>query len=142
MSTSFVTPWTVACQAPLSTGSSGTNTGAGCYFLLQGIFLTQGSNSSLLHWQADSLKLSHQGSPMSSTISSEIRWQQITTKTSDFTWRNITVKSVKRYTTIGDFLNSKMLCGNLKSNELSLFTEPLLSQWRVEFPYVSSSTCC
>jgi len=44
------------------------HTGVGCHFLLQGIFLTQGSNSSLLHcepsppWQADSLPLSHQGS--------------------------------------------------------------------------------
>ena len=27
----------------------------GCHLLLQGIFLTQGSNSHLLHWQADSL---------------------------------------------------------------------------------------
>ena len=34
----------------------------GCHFLLQGIFLTQGLNSSLLgllHWQEDSLPLSH-----------------------------------------------------------------------------------
>ena len=34
----------------------------GCHFLLQGIFLTQGSNLcllSLLHWQKDSLPLSH-----------------------------------------------------------------------------------
>ena len=29
------------------------NTGVGCHFLLQGIFLTQGSNICLLHWQAD-----------------------------------------------------------------------------------------
>ena len=28
------------------------NTGVGCYFLLQGIFPTQGSNLCLLHWQA------------------------------------------------------------------------------------------
>ena len=35
----------------------------GHHFLLQGIFLTQGSNLHLLHWQADSLPLSHQGSP-------------------------------------------------------------------------------
>ena len=38
----------------------------GCHFLLQGIFLTQGSNSpllSFLHWQVDSLPLSHLGSP-------------------------------------------------------------------------------
>ena len=31
--------------------------------LLQGIFLTQGSNLSLLHAQVDSLPLSHLGSP-------------------------------------------------------------------------------
>ena len=36
---------------------------SGLLFLLQGIFLTQGSNPSLFHWQANSLPLSHQGSP-------------------------------------------------------------------------------
>ena len=41
----------------------GKNTGVGCHFLLQGIFLTQGSNQRLLHWQVDSLPLSHLGSP-------------------------------------------------------------------------------
>ena len=35
------------------------DTGVGCHFLLQGIFLTQGSNLCLLHWQADSLPLCH-----------------------------------------------------------------------------------
>ena len=35
--------------------SPGKDTGVGCDFLLQGIFLTQGSNPSLLHWLADSL---------------------------------------------------------------------------------------
>ena len=40
----FVTPRTVAYQAPLSMGLSGKNTGVGCRFLLQGIFPTQGSN--------------------------------------------------------------------------------------------------
>ena len=39
------------------------STQVGCHLLLQGIFLTQGSNPHLLHWQADSLLLSHQGSP-------------------------------------------------------------------------------
>ena len=55
----FVTSWTVTCQAPLS-----VNTIVGCRFLLQGIFLTQGSNSHLLcllHWQADSLPGRHLG---------------------------------------------------------------------------------
>ena len=41
----------------------GKNTGVGCHFLLQGLFRTQESNSSLLHWQGDFLPLSHQGSP-------------------------------------------------------------------------------
>ena len=36
----------------------------GCHSLLQGIFLTQGSNLSPLFWQADFLHLSHQGSPL------------------------------------------------------------------------------
>ena len=36
----------------------GKNTGMGCHFLLQGIFLTQGLNLCLLHWQVDSLPLS------------------------------------------------------------------------------------
>ena len=39
-----VTLWTVACQAPLSVDSPGKNTEMGCRALLQGIFLTQGSN--------------------------------------------------------------------------------------------------
>ena len=43
---------------------SGSNTGVGCHFLLQGIFLTQGSNLHLLPWQVDSFLLSHQGSPI------------------------------------------------------------------------------
>ena len=43
----FVTLWTVPCQASLSWSSPGKNTGVGCQALLQGIFLTQGSNTSL-----------------------------------------------------------------------------------------------
>ena len=51
----FVTPWTIARQAPLPLDFPGKNTIVGCHFLLQGIFLTQGSNRCLLHWQSDSL---------------------------------------------------------------------------------------
>ena len=40
----------------------GRNTGADCHFFLQGTFPTQGSNLHVLHWQVDSLPLSHQGS--------------------------------------------------------------------------------
>ena len=41
----------------------GKTMGVGCHFLFQGIFLTQGSNPHLPHWQADSFPLSHLGSP-------------------------------------------------------------------------------
>ena len=50
-------------------GSPGKNTGMSCHFLLQGVFLTQGSNPcllSLLHW-ADSLPLSNLGRNMYTT---------------------------------------------------------------------------
>ena len=56
----FVTPQSVAWQAPLS-----MNTGVVCHFLLRGIFSMQGSNPHLLClllWQADSLPLHHLGS--------------------------------------------------------------------------------
>ena len=39
------------------------NTGVDCYALLQGIFLTQGSNPGLLHCRRILYHLSHQGSP-------------------------------------------------------------------------------
>ena len=42
------------------------NTGVGCHALLQGIFLTQGSNLyllQLLHWQVGSLPLEPPGKP-------------------------------------------------------------------------------
>ena len=42
--------------------SPGKNTRVACHSLLQGIFPTQDSNPCLLHWQADSLPLSHLGS--------------------------------------------------------------------------------
>ena len=41
----------------------GKNMGVGCHSFLQGIFLIHGVNLCLLHWQADSLPLSHQVSP-------------------------------------------------------------------------------
>ena len=46
-----MTLWTLSCQAPLSVDFLGKNTGVGFNFLLQGIFLAQGSSSRLLHWQ-------------------------------------------------------------------------------------------
>ena len=93
----FAIPWTVACQPPLFLGFprqeywsgklcpplgdfpkprteprspallSGKNTGVGSHALLQGIFLTQGSNPGLLHYH-----LSNQGNPIK--IKPHKRW--------------------------------------------------------------------
>ena len=41
----------------------GKNTGAGCHALLQGIFLTQGSNPGIPHYRQILYCLSHLGSP-------------------------------------------------------------------------------
>ena len=100
----FVTPWTVACQAPLSMGilqarilewvamtfprgssqprdqtqvsrivgdslsseppGKPMNTGVGSLSVLQGIFLTKGSNQGLLHCRQIVYQLSYQGSPI------------------------------------------------------------------------------
>ena len=43
--------------------SPGKNSGVGCHFLFPGIFLTQGLNPHLLHWQAESLPLVLPGRP-------------------------------------------------------------------------------
>ena len=58
-------------QAPLSMGSPGKNTRVGCHTLLQGIFLTPGSNPHLLrllHWQPSSLLLVPPGKPKKQCI--------------------------------------------------------------------------
>ena len=56
----FLTPWTVASFLCLWNPPS-RNTGVGCHFFLQGIFLTQGSNPCFLHCRQILYQLSHQG---------------------------------------------------------------------------------
>ena len=58
----FETSWIVAHQASLW-DFPGKSTGVHCHFLLHEIFLLQGLNPYLLHWQLDCLPLSHHGSP-------------------------------------------------------------------------------
>ena len=55
------TSWTAAHQAP-PWDFPGQSTGAGCHFLLQGIFPSQGSNPGLPHYRQTLYCLSHQGS--------------------------------------------------------------------------------
>ena len=47
----FATPWTAACQAPLSMHGffQARIIGVGCHFLLQGMFPTQGWNLHFIH---------------------------------------------------------------------------------------------
>ena len=63
----FAILWMVACQAPLSTGFPRQEYWSGSPFPPPEIFLIQGLNPHLLHllhWQMDSLPLSHWGSPL------------------------------------------------------------------------------
>ena len=60
----FVTPMDCSPTKLLCPWDSpGKNTRVGCHALLQGIFPTEVLNLCLLHWQADSLPLTHLGSP-------------------------------------------------------------------------------
>ena len=63
MSDSFVTTWTVACQAPLFIEFLRQEYWSRLPFLSPGNFPTQRLNPCLLNWQMCSLPLSHQGSP-------------------------------------------------------------------------------
>jgi len=57
---SFATPWTAAHQAPLSMGFPRQEYWSGLPFPSPRDLPDPGSNPSLMHWQADSLPLSHQ----------------------------------------------------------------------------------
>ena len=60
----FAIPWTVKPTRLLHPRNfPGRSTGVGCLFLLQGIFLTQGSNPGVQHCRQMPYLLSHQGSP-------------------------------------------------------------------------------
>ena len=59
----FMTPWTLALQAPLSMEFSRQQYWIGQPFFSTGIFMTQGSNPGLLHCRQILYHLSHQGSP-------------------------------------------------------------------------------
>ena len=74
----FETLWTVDRQSPLSMGFSRQEYWIGLPFPPSGIFLTQGSNTSLLcllHWQAGSLPLCRLGSPLSSTVEFKLAFE-------------------------------------------------------------------
>ena len=61
VSNSFATPWTVACQAPLSIGFSRQESWSGLPLPSPGDLPHQGANLCCLHQQVGSLPLSQQG---------------------------------------------------------------------------------
>ena len=63
VSDSFVAPWTVAHQAPLSMGFSRQEYWSGLPFLPPEDLPDPGVKLTSPYWQADSLPLSHPGSP-------------------------------------------------------------------------------
>ena len=69
----------------------GKNTGVGCWFLLQGIFPTQGSNLHLLHWQADSLPLVPPGKPI---IREQTHFNYFKPQSSSTKWRQVFPKEL------------------------------------------------
>ena len=73
----FETPWTVAHQAPLSMGFSRQEDWSGLLFSSPGNLLSPGIKPAFLALQADSLPLSHLGSP----------YQRIVSNDSDHTWQ-------------------------------------------------------
>ena len=64
----FGLPGTVACQAPLSMGSSKQECWSVLPFPSPGDLANPGSNLHLLHWQTGSLPPSHQGAPYSTAV--------------------------------------------------------------------------
>ena len=61
----FVAPWTAACQDPLSMGFPRQEYWSGLPCPAPGGLTDTGINTSVLHWQAGYLLLSHLGSPSS-----------------------------------------------------------------------------
>ena len=113
--------------------SPGKNTGVGCHALLQGIFLTQGSNVSrfcLLHWQEGSLPLVPLEKPCTWKQRAFIRLQYITSISTLFPLSSISLilKNIG-YKTIGKY---KIYC-------LGYFGIYLLINY---IKYVIYSECC
>ena len=92
--------------------SLGKNTGVGCHALLQGIFLTQGSNSGLPHCKRILYHLSHQGS-----LSAGNAELEGVTNHQDDSWPN---QDSRRYQKLECWAQTKMMI----SPALTLMTGP------------------
>ena len=84
LSNSFVTPWTVACQAPLTMGFSRQEYWSGLSFPSPGDLPNPGIGPMSLELQADSIPLSHLGSPPKYNNPKNLRMYLLR---NSFTWR-------------------------------------------------------
>ena len=76
-------------------------TGVACHFLLQRIFLTQRSNlylPCLLHCQADSLPLSHQGRPQNANLTTKKKKKKNAKKKKDTSSHNLNLIKQEPFT--------------------------------------------
>ena len=105
------------------------NIRVGCHSLLQGIFLTQGAHSHVLHWQGDSLPMSHQGSPFDSvskfenTCDNNVNLALLTYYTERSVYLHAPIKSLLKINSTFRKLRSWHLA-------LSLHGEKMGKQWK------------
>ena len=118
---SSATPWTEALQAPLSLGFSRQEHWSGLPFLFQGIFLTQGSNPHLLHWQVASLPPAHLGSPFSN-----VRAYQ-------------TVIQLKTFLLLSSREFSRVLCQEQNKHQICISPQITGSQHTCDFSMIPST---
>ena len=78
--------------------SPGKNTGVGCHCLFQGIFLTQGLNSSLLHYRQTLYCLSHQGSHCQAYIGLPQKYFWVFSNSLWKTWMKVWVNQIHTHT--------------------------------------------
>ena len=97
----------------------------GCHFLLQGNFPTQGSNWSLLHWQADSSPLSHHGCPIATHCTKQMNYAVLLQHRElySISCNNLQCKRIHTHT--HTYLNHFPLCLKLTQRFFRLFITQL-----------------
>ena len=113
----FVTPWTVAPQAPLSMGFSRQEYWSGVPLPSLGIFSTQGLNLGLWHCKQTLHCLSHQGSPKSICL--------YFSSVFFFSYHNRTLKNICNFISCAD----EFLINNFVSTMINILFILYIGRW-------------